>query len=127
LWVCAAMILPMLGMVVLAPTAMGVFGPEYRDGGTTLSILAASAVAVVFNNVLGQVLVSKGAIWWRAGLDVLLAGVFVLVSWLVVPLARDQGLALANLVAYGVTAVAVVVPVTLYLRRPVAEPDRGRA
>ena len=122
LWVGAATVLPVVGIVALASMAMGVFGVEYREGAMTLAILATSAVAVVFNNLLGQILVSKGAIWWRAALDVLLAGVVVLVAWPMVPLWRDQGLALAHLVAYAATAVALIVPVACYLRQPTGEP-----
>jgi len=123
LWVGAVTVLvPAVAIVALAPLAMSLFGEEYRQGATTLVILAASAVAVVFNNLLGQVLVSKGAIWWRAALDVFLAGVLVLVAWAVVPLWRDQGLALAHLIAYAATAVALIVPVAIYLRPPPGEP-----
>jgi O-antigen/teichoic acid export membrane protein len=126
LWVGAATVVPVVGVVALAPLAMSVFGAEYRQGATTLAILAASAVAVVFNNILGQVLVSKGAIWCRATLDLLLAGVLVLVAWPGVPLWRDQGLALAHLLAYGVTAVALLVPVTRYLRQATGAPAPGQ-
>jgi O-antigen/teichoic acid export membrane protein len=113
----AVVLVPAAGLAALAPLAMGVFGEEYRSGATTLVILTASAVAMVFNTLLGQVLVSKGAIWWRTALDVLLAAVLVLVAWKAVPSARDEGLALAHLAAYGVTAVALVMPVMFYLRQ----------
>jgi O-antigen/teichoic acid export membrane protein len=122
LWVGVVLVLlPALAIVALATPAMSVFGDEYRQGAMTLAILAASAVAVVGNNVLGQVLVSKGAIWWRAALDILLAGVLLLVAWQLVPLWRDQGLALAHLLAYGVTAVVLLLPVAFYLRQPGGE------
>jgi O-antigen/teichoic acid export membrane protein len=111
-------LLPMVAVVALAPLAMSVFGAEYRQGTTTLVVLAASTVAVVFNNVLGQVLVSKGAIRWRAALDVLLAVVLVLVAWPAVPELRDRGLAVAHLTAYGVTTLALIAPVAYYLRQP---------
>ena len=123
LWVGAvAVLLPAAALVALAPLAMSVFGDEYRQGAMTLAILAASAVAVVFNNLLGQVLVSKGVIWWRAALDVLLAGVFVAVAWLAIPSWHDAGLALAHLIAYGVTAIALIIPVVYYLRQPTGAP-----
>jgi O-antigen/teichoic acid export membrane protein len=118
LWISAAVVLvPAAGLAALAPLAMSVFGPEYRNGTMTLIILASSAVAVVFNTLLGHVLVSKGAIWWRAALDVLLAAMLVLVAWKAVPSSRDEGLALAHLLAYATTAVALVIPVMFYLRQ----------
>jgi O-antigen/teichoic acid export membrane protein len=114
----AVVLVPAAGLAALAPLAMSLFGDDYRGGTTTLVLLTASAVAVVFNNLLGQVLVSKGAIWWRAALDGLLAVVLVLVAWKAVPSSRDEGLALAHLAAYAATAVALVGPVVFYLRRP---------
>ena len=77
---------------------------------------------MVFNNLLGQILVSKGAIWWRAAVDILLAVVLVLVAWPMVPNVRDQGLVRAHLIAYGVTALALIVPVVCFLRQPTGEP-----
>jgi O-antigen/teichoic acid export membrane protein len=121
----AAVLLPATAVVALAPLAMSVFGEEYRQGATTLILLSASAVAVVANTTLGQVLVSQGAIWWRAALDVLLAGVLVLVAWPAVPHWRDQGLALAHLVAYAATALALLVPVLRSLRQPRREDAPG--
>jgi O-antigen/teichoic acid export membrane protein len=127
LWVGAATVLiPAAGVVALAPLAMSAFGEEYRQGAMTLAVLAASAVAVVLNNLLGQVLVSKGAVWCRAALDVLLAAVFVVAAWALIPSRRDEGMALAHLMAYGVTAVVLIVPVTYYLRQPAAEPAAER-
>ena len=117
----AIVLIPAAGLAALAALAMSLFGEEYRCGATTLVILTASAVAVVFNNLLGQVLVSKGAIWWRAALDGLLAIVLVVVAWKAVPASRDEGLALAHLAAYAATAVALVVPVMVYLRRQQGE------
>src|SRR5947209_12134608 len=71
----ATVMVPTLGVVLFARLAMGMFGPEYQDGWLTLIVLAASAVASVLNTFLGQILISKGAIWLRLALDVLLGGV----------------------------------------------------
>jgi O-antigen/teichoic acid export membrane protein len=113
----AVVFVPAAGLAALAPLAMSVFGDEFRAGTTTLVLLTISAVAVVLNTLLGQVLVSKGAIRWRAAFDVLLAAVLVLSAWWAVPALRDKGLALAHLAAYGVTGVGMTVPVLFYLRR----------
>lgn len=113
----AVVLVPAVGLMALAQPAMSVFGEEYRSGATTLVVLTASAIAMVFNNLLGQVLISKGAIWGRAALDGLLAVVLVLTAWKAVPVLRDEGLALAHLAAYAATAVALIAPVLFYLRR----------
>ena len=83
----------------------------------TLVILAASSITVVFNNVLGQILVSQGAIWGRFLLDVLLAAVLALVCWQLIPLYHDHGMAWGHLAAYGVTAIALVFPAIYYMRK----------
>jgi O-antigen/teichoic acid export membrane protein len=112
----AVVLIPAAGLMLFSRLAMGVFGPGYEDGGPTLIILAGSAVAVVLNNSLGQVLVSKGAIWCRTVLDVLLAAVLTGVSWLLIPAYGEAGLALGHLIAYTAAALALVVPVCYHLR-----------
>jgi O-antigen/teichoic acid export membrane protein len=114
----ATVFVPTVVIMMFAPLAMSVFGAEYQDGWLTLIILAASAVAAVLNNLLGQVLVSKGAIWSRVLLDIFMALVLALVSWQMVPEFRDKGLAWANLIAYAATVVAMILPVVYCLRAP---------
>lgn len=104
----AVVAVPSIGVILLASPAMGLFGAEYRAGGMTLVILSASSVAVALNNLLGQVLVSQGAIMGRFLLDCLLAAVLAIVSWQLIPLYRDQGMALASLIAFAVTATALI-------------------
>ena len=111
LWVNLAVVaLPTVLLVLFAHQAMNLFGPEYREGSMTLVILSASTLAVVLNNMLGQVLISKGAMGWRFAMDILLSCVLCIVAWFVVPIWREQGLALAYLIAYGVTAMALIAP-----------------
>jgi O-antigen/teichoic acid export membrane protein len=110
----AVVALPTVLLIIFAHQAMNLFGTEYREGSMTLVILSASTVAVVLNNMLGQVLISKGAMGWRFAMDILLSCVLSLVAWFVVPIWREQGLALAYLVAYGVTAVALIAPAIWY-------------
>ena len=109
-------VIPSIGIVLWAPSAMGLFGDEYRAGGMTLVILAASSVVVVLNNLLGQVLVSRGAMMGRLVLDVLLAAVLALASWQLIPLYREQGMALGSLIGFAVTSAALVAT-TGYLMR----------
>jgi len=105
---------PTLGLSLFASQAMNLFGDEYSEGSTTLILLSASTLAVVLNNILGQVLISKGAMGWRFTMDILLSCVLCLVAWFFVPIWREQGLAFAYLIAYGVTALALIPLANLY-------------
>jgi O-antigen/teichoic acid export membrane protein len=87
---------------------MGLFGDAYAGGRTTLLILSASSVAVVLNNLFGQVLVSRGAVRGRFLLDALLAATLALASWQLIPAYREEGMALGSAIAFALTAVAVV-------------------
>ena len=117
----AMVVVPSIGIILWASPAMGLFGDQYRAGRMTLVILAASSVAVVLNNLLGQILVSQGAIMGRFILDVLLAGVLAIASWHLIPIYRDQGMALGNLIAFAVTSAALI-PTTIHFMRT----DRNR-
>jgi O-antigen/teichoic acid export membrane protein len=101
-------VVPSIAVMWWATPAMGLFGDEYAGGRATLVVLAASSVAVVLNNLFGQVLVSRGAVVGRFLLDALLAALLVLASWQLIPAHREQGMALASALAFAVTAVAVV-------------------
>lgn len=115
LWANVAVVaLPTVCLILFASQAMNLFGTEYREGSMTLIILSGSTLAVVLNNMLGQVLISKGAMGWRFAMDILLSCVLSLVAWLLVPIWREQGLALAYLISYGVTAVALIPPAIWY-------------
>ena len=110
----AVVVLPALLLIQFAPQAMNLFGTEFRDGTLTLIILSFSTLAVVLNTILGQVLISKGAMGWRFAMDILLSSILSLVAWLLVPTWRELGLALAYLISYSLTAVALIVPVIWY-------------
>jgi O-antigen/teichoic acid export membrane protein len=103
-----AVVIPSIVVMWWAGPAMGLFGEAYGGGRMTLIILSASSVAVVLNNLFGQVLVSRGAVRGRFLLDALLAAVLALASWWLIPLYREEGVALGNAIAFAVTAVAVV-------------------
>jgi O-antigen/teichoic acid export membrane protein len=112
----AVVVVPSIVIILCASPAMGLFGDEYRDGRMTLVILAVSSVAVVLNNLLGQILVSRGAIMGRFVLDVLLAAVLAIASWQLIPIYRDQGMALGSLIAFAVTSVALVATTIHFMR-----------
>jgi O-antigen/teichoic acid export membrane protein len=100
--------LPSIAVMWWAAPAMGLFGDAYAGGRTTLLILSASSVAVVLNNLFGQVLVSRGAVRGRFLLDALLAATLALASWQLIPAYREDGMALGSAIAFALTAVAVV-------------------
>lgn len=104
----AVVVIPSIAVMWWAAPAMGLFGEAYAGGRITLIILSASSVAVVLNNLFGQVLVSRGAVRGRFFLDALLAALLALVSWRLIPLYRAEGMALGSAIAFAVTAVAVV-------------------
>jgi len=112
----AVVVVPSIALIVCASSAMGLFGAEYRDGRLTLVILAASSVAMVLNNLLGQILVSTGAITRRFVLDVLLAAVLAIASWALIPMYREQGMALGSLIAFAVASAALIVTTTRTMR-----------
>jgi O-antigen/teichoic acid export membrane protein len=88
---------------------MSLFGAEFQQGWLTLSILATSAIPVVLNNVLGQVLQSGGSIWRRFSLDLLLAGIYALLVVSLIPLWQENGMALASLLAFSMTTAPLFV------------------
>ena len=114
----AVVAVPSIGIVLCAGPAMGLFGDEYRAGGMTLVILAASSVVVVLNNLLGQVLVSRGAVMGRFVLDVLLAAVLAIASWQLIPIYRERGMALGSLIAFAVTSAALIATTVYFMRTP---------
>ena len=103
-----AVVIPSIAVMWWAAPAMGLFGDEYAGGRTTLVILSASSVAVVLNNLFGQVLVSRGAVRGRFLLDALLAATLALASWQLIPAYREEGMALGSAIAFAVTAVALI-------------------
>lgn len=109
-------VVPSIGIMLCAGPAMGLFGDEYRGGWMTLVILSASSVVVVLNNLLGQILVSRGAVMGRFVLDVLLAAVLALASWQLIPIYREQGMALGSLIAFAVTATALAATTIHFMR-----------
>jgi len=52
----------------------------------------------------------------RFVLDVLLAAVLAIASWQLIPIYRDQGMALGSLIAFGVTSAALIAT-TIYVMR----------
>jgi O-antigen/teichoic acid export membrane protein len=100
---------PALLLAALAAPVMALSGGEFRAGWPVLAILALATVPIALNDVLGQVVVSAGTIWWRLGFDLLLATILVVAAVTFVPVWGAVGLGLAYLLAYGVTSVGLTV------------------
>jgi len=91
----------------LAHQIISLYGRDYVGGLSTLLILIATAIPTVLNSVLGQVVVTSDAIWWRFAFDVVLASLLLVSGWYLIPLFGAQGMAIAYLVAYGLTSVGL--------------------
>jgi O-antigen/teichoic acid export membrane protein len=101
---------PTAGLILFSHVAMTVYGAEYYDGWITLTILSAATIPIVLNNLFGQILVSSGLIWWRFGFDFVLALLIVLFSWWLIPIHRENGLALASFIAFAVVVLILLIP-----------------
>jgi O-antigen/teichoic acid export membrane protein len=100
---------PALFCMALSGPLMSLFGETFRKGWPILAILAVSAIPTVMNTQLGAALLSNGRAWERTGVDGLLAGVFLLSSWWLIPRWNAAGLALSFALAYTAACVALCV------------------
>jgi glycosyltransferase involved in cell wall biosynthesis/O-antigen/teichoic acid export membrane protein len=119
-------LVPAAAVAAWSPLCLALFGSEYRGGALTLAILAGSCVPVALNNSLGQVLVTRGRVWWRFFIDLGLGAVLLAAAFALVPAWGAPGLAAATLLAYAAAAVALAAAIR---RRPAAglpPPDEAR-
>ena len=72
-----------------------------------LLVLACSAIAEVFNGILGQPLVAAHKMWWRFGFAVLFMALLVGLAWVLIPKRGALGLAAAYGLAYACTNVTL--------------------
>jgi len=91
-------------IAVFAGPIMQVYGNPFRGGRPVLLVLACSAIAEVFNAMLGQPLVAAHKMWWRFGFDVLFVALLVEFAWALVPKRGALGLAAAYGFAYACTS-----------------------
>ena len=89
-----------LVLIIFSGSAMSAYGTDYQVGWQTLIILAVSANFVVLNNYFAQILVSTGLIWWRFLFDIILAGLYISLCWLLIPAYLEKGMALASLFSF---------------------------
>lgn len=91
---------PALLCALLARPLMSWFGKSFAQGWPVLAILAISAVPAVLNTQLGAALLSADRAWARSGTDAVLATLFLLGAWWMIPVWKAAGLALAFAIAY---------------------------
>jgi O-antigen/teichoic acid export membrane protein len=101
--VCLAVAVP---VIVMAPYLMRGFGEQFAHG-QVLAIGALGTLPIAMNAALGQALVTTGRIWWRCGYDVLLAALLLAAGWYLIPALGAEGLALASVLGYTLTSVAL--------------------
>lgn len=112
----AVVAIPAMAVILLANPLMGLLGEEYRLGGTVLIVLLLATIPITLNEVIGQVLVSTGAILWRLAFDIALAGLLIGLAVVFVPRWQAEGLAATQIVGYGAVSLGLVLVVTLRLR-----------
>jgi O-antigen/teichoic acid export membrane protein len=74
-----------------------------------LVVLGCSAIAEVFNAILGQPLIAAHKMWWKFGFELLFAVLLVGLAWMLIPRRGALGLAAAYLCAYALAALALSV------------------
>jgi O-antigen/teichoic acid export membrane protein len=103
--------LAFLGALLIAALAapiMAVYGKLFRGGRIVLVVLAFSAVAEVFNSILGQRLIAVHQMWWRFACDLLLIAVLVGLAWVLIPKWGALGLATSYGLAYAAASLVLV-------------------
>ena len=111
-----AVAVPAVTLILLANPIMGLLGADYRMGGPVLMVLLLATLPITLNEVIGQVLVSTGAIVWRLAFDIALAGLLIGLSFLLIPRWEAVGLAASQAIAYGLISAGLAVVVTLRFR-----------
>jgi O-antigen/teichoic acid export membrane protein len=100
----------------ISPWILGSYGTGFEQGYMVLVYLAFSAVLVSINNVVGQIITSKGKMWTGLFFNVLWALAMVLFSWYFIMRGLGaEGLAIAYLLSYGLHSVWQIIYVKYFL------------
>lgn len=94
-------------IAVFAGPIMQMYGNAFSGGRVVLLVLAFSAIAEVFNGMLGQPLVAAHKMWWRFGFAALFVVLLVGLAWVLIPKRGALGLAAAYGLAYACTNVTL--------------------
>ena len=104
-------------VVIFAPILMGSAGGEYVGATTTLVVLGFAAIPSALNNVLGQGALSLNLVGPWAISDLILAAVFVIAAFYLVPIWSGAGLAAAYLLSMVASCLALFFAVSSGLRK----------
>lgn len=100
----------------LSPWILGSYGEGFSKGYMVLIYLAFSAVLVSINNVVGQVITSKGKMWTGLFFNALWALSMIIFSWYFIANGLGaEGLAMAYLISYGLHSFWQIIYVKYFL------------
>ncbi len=106
-------VLPGLVIGACSPWFMALYGSAFRSGWPVLLIVLLGTFPNTVNTVLGQALISVGAVWRRFAWDCLLAALIAASAyWLIGPFGA-LGLSAALLIGYSVAATALASDLSL--------------
>ncbi len=100
----------------LSPWILGSYGEGFSKGNWVLIYLAFSAVLVSINNVVGQLITSKGRMWTGLFLNMLWAISMIIFSWYFLMKGFGaEGLAMAYLISYALHSCWQIIYVKFFL------------
>ena len=113
----SVIVFPVAGLVILlSPTIMGLYGPEYVEGWPVLAIIVLAAMAAAVQNMIGNVFAATNRMWLHFQTNAIWAVVYLLV--VIVLFEFDAGalaLAIAMLVAYATKLLVLRMLIAQYL------------
>jgi O-antigen/teichoic acid export membrane protein len=95
-------------IAVFAGPIMRMYGDAFRGGHAVLVVLGCSAIAEVFNAILGQPLIAAHKMWWKFGFELLFAVLLVGLAWMLIPRRGALGLAAAYGLAFTCTSLTLL-------------------
>jgi O-antigen/teichoic acid export membrane protein len=103
----AVAVIVALGLILMARPILGIYGEEFLAGQMVLFIVALTGIIESFTTIMGQTMISAGAIWpylYRYLVCVIGIGAFAIV---LVPVYLSLGLAVAYCIGQAVLAVCL--------------------
>lgn len=111
-------------VMLLSWWIMRAYGRGFVSGASTLCLLAVSAILMAVSFVGGQAIAALGRVWFRFLVHVLWSLTLVGSAWALVAHGGDaSGLALVNVIAYGVHCLAQYGLLMVAMRREKRRPD----